>query len=215
MSDSPILPTPIEQALPLAQEFAAALRPHAVRLAIAGSIRRQRTVVKDIEIVAQVQPATATDMFGQPIPDAPSPTLLALPAVLAQTGWTLVKGGDRYKQLSHPDHPLKLDLFLVHDPAHWGLVYLLRTGSAEFNLALVNHINQLGWHLADNTLHQHRKQNDQPCTRGSQCSMAAVTPEEADVFAALSLPWIPPASRNPESLRKAIRARFLTNPARN
>ena len=47
-----------EEALKIAEEVKALLAPHCLRIEIAGSIRRKKPEVKDIEIVAYPSPTT-------------------------------------------------------------------------------------------------------------------------------------------------------------
>jgi DNA polymerase/3'-5' exonuclease PolX len=115
---------PLEEARRIAQKYVSLLSPHAERIEIAGSIRRGKPEVGDIEIVAI--PEKVMDMFGI----ACGYWEFSLPC-------KLIKGGDRYKQFELPEG-LYLDLFVVIPPAQWGVIFALRTGSAEFSHRLVS-----------------------------------------------------------------------------
>lgn len=95
------------------------LRPHCERIAIAGSIRRKKPEVKDIEIVAIPKPYE-TGLFESGI-------------ATVVNKWQKVKGDlpCKYTQRILPDG-IKLDLFFA-EPGNWGLIYAIRTGSAEYS----------------------------------------------------------------------------------
>jgi DNA polymerase/3'-5' exonuclease PolX len=104
----------LERARAIAEKLVEKLSPYCERIEIAGSIRREKAEVGDIEIVA--------------IPNdfADAMLLSVLP------GASFVKEGSRYKQIALPEG-IDLDLFLVRPPAQWGVIFLLRTGPAEFS----------------------------------------------------------------------------------
>lgn len=192
----------LHQAESLALTFKSALIPYTDRVEIAGSIRRRKPEVKDIEIVCLARLGEPSkDMFGAPVSGRPvNLTLKALPKVLDATGWQIgSKNGERYKQLVHPEYPIKLDLFITPDPAEWGLLYLIRTGSAKFNQAFMSYVNRRGMHVTGNRLHGHGKRlvggELKACEKGSSCPLIVATPEEGDVFQAVGRRWIAPEMR--------------------
>jgi DNA polymerase (family 10) len=153
------------------------LRPHCERIEIAGSLRRERELIGDIEIVAL--PRRQTDLFGQPVGTAPT----ALDAFLADRV-RLDKDGPRQKGFVYGG--MAVDLFFPASPDHWGCIYTIRTGSHDFNLWLVGEAAiKAGVKFDDGRL----------CHRWGQRDYID-TPEEADVFAALELPFVPPAYRD-------------------
>ena len=106
------------------------LRPHCERSEIAGSIRRRRPEVGDIEIVASPKPY-GTGLFES-----------GIATVVNQ--WPKVKGElpCKYTQRVLPEG-IKLDLFFA-DETTWGVVYAIRTGSAAFSPAVLNSRVALG-----------------------------------------------------------------------
>gem|GEM_PF-905405 len=181
---------PLAEMRGMAERLAAQLRRHAVRLEIAGSVRRQAPRVKDIELCALVEPRP--DLFG--LHEAPDETGLA--RALRAGASSVLRGGAKYIQVEmrpQDDGPLVcVELFLTADPAQWGMLYFIRTGSADFvrrALAYWKSITGGGYcrgnrlHLADGT--------------------AVDTPEEGDVFAALerygdaAVSLVPPERRAP------------------
>lgn len=83
------------------------------RVAVAGSIRRQKADVGDIEIVAI--PADSPDLFGT-IQWPPEP----IEDILTKAGFVLKKNGDHYKQFDWDG--IDCDLYIT-TPACWGVIY--------------------------------------------------------------------------------------------
>jgi DNA polymerase/3'-5' exonuclease PolX len=118
-----------------AQEILDHLAPACQRIAVAGSIRRQTKYIGDVEIVAI--PRYPDDLFGQPATTGHSHLDLKLIQLLDDG--TIQRGdrqGPRYHQYTLPRFDLQLDLFITN-PERWGLIYTLRTGSADFSRWLV------------------------------------------------------------------------------
>ena len=109
----------LQQAQEIADSVLDKLSPHCERIEIAGSIRRQKPDVKDIEIVAIPKPYDV-GLFES-----------GIATVVKQ--WPKVKGElpCKYTQRRLPDG-INLDLFFAR-PENWGLIYAIRTGSAEFS----------------------------------------------------------------------------------
>ena len=124
------------------------------------------------------------------------------------------KDGERYKQLVHRDTGVKCDLFIVPDKQEWGALYLVRTGPAEFNQALMRVILRKGWHLTGNRLHQHGKcqvvrkgkRQSLPCEKGARCPLIIPTLSEQDFLGALGLPWVEPDERSAAWVRQHEKA---------
>ncbi|WP_242157354.1 hypothetical protein [Aestuariivivens sediminis] len=109
----------LEQAQEIANKVKDMLAPHCYRIEIAGSIRRQKPEVKDIEIVAIPKPYDI-GLFSSGI-------------ALIVNQWPKVKGEFpcKYTQRILPEG-IKLDLFFAEED-NWGLIFAIRTGSAEFS----------------------------------------------------------------------------------
>ena len=97
------------------------ITPCTQKISIAGSIRRGKPFVKDIEICI--------------IPDTSK--LYGLHDILNQL--REIKGGSKYQQYVLPSG-ITLDLFYA-TPENWGLQLAIRTGSAEFS----HHVLACGW----------------------------------------------------------------------
>ena len=166
---------PHAEVLLTAQRIEFALRPFCERIEIAGSLRRMRPFVGDIEIVAI--PQRPVDLFGIPQLDADT----ALDRFLIEKQVRMTKNGRKYKQFTYGK--FKVDLFLPETAAHWGSIFLVRTGSHEFNMWLMAvRAKQLGLRFADGLLYDNGRVVD--------------TYTEEAVFAALQMEVVPPTDRD-------------------
>jgi hypothetical protein len=221
----------------LADSLVEAMAPFCERIEIAGSVRRKKPVVKDIEICViprRESRADVSNLFAPEkdvntlhedwaltgacfnhicvpaIADWSDPALVkSWPVVNAQVHW--IKPGTKegtplaYWRVEadgaywrglvwlgeQPDEPVslnqealprhvKLDLFLTTEEK-WGVIFLLRTGSREFNLALI----------------ERTRERNTPIENGRILNFgkAVHTPEEKDVFDFLGLDFIEPQFR--------------------
>ena len=200
MNDRPRIP--LAEADELAAEVVTMLRAFCMRIEVAGSIRRRKEDVGDIEIVA----VPAVD-------DVPvglfADRLLAVDHLHARCCDFLAAGtfahrpdkngrpafGAKFKRLLYRGFPL--DLFSTTDE-QWGVIYAIRTGPAEFSHRLVTPTSQGG--LLPNWMKVHegriaRRDTTEPYP----------TPEEEDVFRLVGLGFIPPEKRT--GLERAMVAR--------
>ena len=205
---------PLARAQTLAVEIVELLAPACERIEIAGSIRREKPMVGDIEIVAdpRLRYETMPDMFGgegvtavYSELDERCDRLLAegrLAYRLNAKGHRIGWGEHNKYALYHPQDgsaPVPLDLFAVYPPdEQWGVAMVIRTGPADFNPVLIsqrpNGALPWGWkvQVSDWTLR-------------NTINQVVPTPDEADFFAAIGLPWIPPAERSVGRLRAEVR----------
>ena len=105
----------LTQARNIAENILTLLRPFCQRSEIAGSVRRSKPAVGDIEIV--VMPKDDLFEFSMPI---------------LFDGCKFIKNGPRYKQITLPGG-INLDLFIVLPPAQWGVIFTLRSGPESFS----------------------------------------------------------------------------------
>lgn len=166
------------------------IRPSCHRVEIAGSIRRGRPEVKDVEIVCVPRwiERPGVDLFGTPemvnvLHDWAKATNLVRwikPGVSEVIDWEPKADGKYWRGILWQHGDLKLDLFIAR-PENFGAIYLIRTGSAEFSEAVVTHAKRIG----------------KRCQEGSFTvdGEPVATPEEADVFRLLNLRYVEPAHR--------------------
>ncbi len=135
------------------------------RIERAGSLRRRRPTIGDLDLLAAV--------------DDPA-TLIAVLDGLPSVERVLTAGTDKSSVVLR-DGP-QVDL-MVCPPAGWGTHLVHFTGSAEHNVALRGMALDRGWSLSEKGF----KVLD---TGALLCEA-----EEADVYGRLGLPWIPPELR--------------------
>ena len=158
-----------EQALEIAEKVKALLSPHCERIEIAGSIRRKKPDVKDIEIVAIPKPFD-TGLFES-----------GIATVVNQ--WQKVKGElpCKYTQRILPDG-IKLDLFFA-ERGNWGLIYAIRTGSADYS----HKVLATGW-----VKRGYKSEGGYLVANGKQVAVL----EEEDLFNRIGVPIVAPELRN-------------------
>ena len=118
----------LQEARVMAERMKDTLSPHCDRIEIAGSIRRGKLFVHDIDLVT-------IPKQGQE---------LILDSVLCSIG-TIEMDGAKIKRLRLPEN-IELDIYLA-TPATWATLLLIRTGSAESNMRLATLAKRKGWHL--------------------------------------------------------------------
>lgn len=165
---------PRQEAIFQARKMVNHLQGVCQRVEIAGSLRRGKPMVSDIEIVCI--PNMVQDLFGNAsylwndIRDA-----LAI--------YPMLKGGDHYQQ--YDLSCCKADVY-VTTLEQWGVIFTLRTGSAAFSRKLVSPANYHGY------------MPEGMYIEGGRLWKAGVsldTPEEEDLFNEMGLVWIPPEKR--------------------
>lgn len=172
---------PLGVVLPVADELTAALRqtPGVQEIEAAGSLRRRRDTIGDIDIlVTSKEPARVMEAFVR----AP------------QVSRVLSQGPTRSSVMLHVG--LQADLRVV-EPAAYGAALQYFTGSKEHNVALRERavrrglkVNEYGvWRLKDNRRVAGR--------------------DEEGVYRAIGLPWIPPELREDQGELDAAAARRL------
>jgi DNA polymerase/3'-5' exonuclease PolX len=124
-------------ALKVAEAFAGHIGSVCERVEIAGSIRRGKQDVKDIEILAvpDLTPVGRAPLqFGMPIPRLYKTHLDKMLDEMFQAGDIVrEKDGERYKKIYLKYAGINVDLFLVMPPATWGVQMVIRTGPADFS----------------------------------------------------------------------------------
>lgn len=142
---------PREYAQEIAEQLAAELRPACERIEIAGSIRRRRPDVGDIELVyiPRVGPGPTRDFFETPRPTDLSAR--ALECLLARgllakrlnknggTSW-----GPQIKLAVHVPSGVPVDFFATSGQAWWSYL-VCRTGPKESNIAIAQAAQRRGW----------------------------------------------------------------------
>lgn len=172
---------PLGAALPIAEAIAADLRalPGVVAVESAGSLRRRRETVGDLDLLAAADDAAPVIQAFVNRPDVSR--VLGQGPVKASV--ELVSG-------------LRAQLW-VHPPAHFGSALLYATGSKDHNVALREFALSQGFSLSEHGLKR--------VADGDEQRFAT----EADLYAALGLPFIAPELREDRGEIAAARAGHL------
>ncbi|MEV7188466.1 DNA polymerase/3'-5' exonuclease PolX [Kitasatospora sp. NPDC093102] len=159
--------TPLDTATELAEQLVAALSavPGCTRCAVAGSLRRMRETVGDIDVLA-----TAED--SAPLMAA----LTELPYVAEVIGSGSTKTSVRTTQ------GVQVDLRVLPEE-DWGAALVYFTGSKAHNIKLRTMAVRAGLKLSEYGLFE------------ADSGAKVVSETEEEVYAALGLPWIPPPLR--------------------
>jgi len=203
-----------ETGIKLANEIMDDLKIYCTRMEIAGSLRRRKEEVKDIEIVCipRIEEiVTNYQLDGVTPAETKVKDLLyetlstSLPEDSDFSAYPLQQGfrdksgkkapcGPKYYRLFYKKE--RLDLFAVLPPAQWGVIFAIRTGSAEFSHWLV----QQGW----NRKLPIKFEDGRMVSRGNFPSGVEYweTPEEADVFRMLDIPFVEPENRTMEWINR-------------
>lgn len=178
-------PMPLAVAARHAERIVAALRecdPKA-EIAVAGSIRRQRAMVNDIDLVILPSSVASVSSIRARIKQ----NAVSTPADGPMNLIVVLKGGLQLDVFfaRHADP----DLFGGGLPCNYGSLLLCRTGSAAFNMWVANQAIAQGYHWNPYCgIHGRPPKPDQPAP-----IIASET--EGDIFAALGLDYIPPEAR--------------------
>lgn len=156
-----------------AEEILELIRPHCYRAEIAGSIRRKKKEVKDIEIVCIPKPYQS-GLFSDGIAEI----INRYKKIKGELIYSECKYTQRIIPINNSE--IKLDLFITTEEK-WGLIFTIRTGSAEFSKKLAARWVELGYHSRDGILMYAGKPH--PCY------------EEVDVFKRLGMQYIEPEKR--------------------
>lgn len=177
---------PHAEAMVLAREVVALLEASCERIEIAGSLRRKKELVGDIEIVCipKIEAVGAT-LFGESYGTA-NRQYERVCELLDQGVFTKRHGaGPRAQYVTYRGFPV--DIFSVIPPAQFGVIFMLRTGSEEFNQRVVRQRHEGGTVLPMGMRFQDGALIDLGVVRD--------TPEERDVFEAIKLGWLEPEER--------------------
>ncbi|GAI70154.1 unnamed protein product [marine sediment metagenome] len=116
----------LERARSIADEVIKRLSPYCQRIGVAGSVRRQKPMVNDIDLVL--------------IPN----DLWSLHGELMKLG-QLKMSGQKIMRVMIGN--TQVDIYIA-DETTWATLLLIRTGSTENNIRLCSRAKDMGWHLA-------------------------------------------------------------------
>ena len=220
-----------EVALVAAEALAEQIALQCEQVQIAGSLRRGKNSVGDIELVAlpvveerEIAPVAAQlTLFGEATGGTASSVqrVSLLEVRLDELAAQMIihkarphlneKGrwGEKYKQFwisldtGKGMGYIKVDLFIVIPPAQWGPIFTIRTGSADF-------VGRDGLMKYILTRTPYRQSEGRLII--AETGEEIETPTERDYFAALNLPWIEPRDRTVDKFWKVARSRRVALP---
>lgn len=166
------------------------IRSHSTSVEIAGSVRRGLAEVGDIDIVAVLD---QTDPWAMRFIER---------ELFEGLGFARISGGEEhvtFQGVGRKDDAPSIDLYLATE-ATWAITLLIRTGSAAHNIKLAQAAKRIlpARHF---TLHGLLNSADD----------LVRTPEEADVFRELGLPYLAPRDREAPELEYLVGAGAVVN----
>jgi DNA polymerase/3'-5' exonuclease PolX len=176
----------LKQAEDIANSWVTRLQPYCTRISIAGSIRRQKQEVKDIEIVCI--PRTIEEkhvtLFEPVISHYRDPNFV-FTVQDDKYGHILMGRPDtgKYIKISVHGHDINIDLFIAK-PENWGYILAIRTGSADFSRRILAE----GWVKAGYRGEEGMLHNEET---GAEIPVL----EEIHLFKLIRLPYIFPRDR--------------------
>jgi len=158
---------------PLALKILSAIEPYCAKAETAGSIRRSKDTVNDIDIVVEPKPQSWVKLIKE---------------IRREFNAITEKQGEKLATLYVPfvskqgQGLVQVDLYRASNRT-WGILLLIRTGSAKHNIYLCNLAIRKGYRLA--------------YSKGllDEKGEVIASKTERDVFQALGLDYIPPQNR--------------------
>jgi DNA polymerase/3'-5' exonuclease PolX len=192
--------TPYDQALKLANKFIGLIQSSCERVEIAGSLRRKKKEVGDIELVAipryeiiEYEKEINNGLLNF-LPNKQTTTWRTQIDHLEQKVKELyqssiitefIKNGEKFK--SFIAFNIQFDLFITTQE-QWGVIFMIRTGSKNYSHQFMIELNKRG---------QYKIKNGylwRVVKRGYQKFIIPV-PEEKDLYDLVGLPYLPPEQR--------------------
>lgn len=199
----------IWKARKVAQEITNLLSPYCHEIIVCGSIRRgKRDRIKDIDLVLlpiihqiERQPSLMPGFEGEHVATTNQLTEHLNSREQIDVGIEIVSVGVTRHTLFHQEQGVDVELYCVTDRRQLGVAVAFRTGPAEFSARLAAFPHYLHWHITNQVLHKHDRTGKPgarvECKKGLACPLIEKTPEEADLFSALGLPYMAPEVRTP------------------
>lgn len=173
---------PLGTALVVATNLLHLLEPACERIEVAGSVRRKKPDVGDVELLCI--PKATENLF---YPDALDERIRGLigNGIL---GYRLNRNGSQQygplnKLLVHLGSGIPVDIFST-EAKYWGMAMTMRTGPAEFNIRMMSRFRGLGMRGHAYAGISSMTNHDIEC------------PDEATVFRHLGWPYLEPEERN-------------------
>lgn len=182
----------------IANSIRGAVEPHVDRVEIAGSIRREKSIVKDVELVIL---APDYERLYRVLGDHGRFIKPGVPDII---DWP-PKANAKYVRMLL-DGDIKLDVFVANEE-NWGSLLCMRTGSG------VGPDGNPFTGFSSGILQRWKKLSGGKMIKGQLVTKDGVflpTEEESDLFDLVCLEWIPPPLRMSKSIMKHYEKRTST-----
>src|SRR6185369_7371777 len=182
---------PRETALEVAKELYTALQPHAMRLKVAGSLRRGLRFVSDIEFVIIPKIELRDDDLFWDKKTAVDHTAKELDRMIQwSTLWRRRNSsgsemwGEKNKLAVHTNSGIPVDFFFTTE-SNWFMTLFIRTGPKMLNIKVATLAKRKGWNLEayGSGFVNSRERQHWPVY------------SEEDIFKFVGLPFVPPDRR--------------------
>ena len=187
----------LSKALPIAEKIVEQLKPYCDKIDIAGSCRREKEDVGDLEIcaIAKMVVGKSDDLFGEP-KLVVSPEFEKIANSLGKT----IKGkpDGRYMQIELPEG-INLDLFMPQ-PHDYYRIFAIRTGSSAYSFAAIaSGCKKMGWCGTEDGLRridECEKVNDKWKCVAKNPTLPPIWDSERAFFKFIDVKFIEPKYRN-------------------
>ena len=190
---------PLERAQKLADRFVELVGGHCERIDIAGSVRRKKDFVGDIEIVCFPKVWGIPNLLGEPVDHRVAGFIGTIQQKFKVMKGNLMEG--RYVALTdRQTETVKIDLFMPTWEDYYRQ-FAIRTGSADFSGKVIAHTwVEKGWCGTENGLRlqaECTKKGDSWELKDSvkKPFLPPVWESEKDFFKWLNIPWVDPVKR--------------------
>jgi DNA polymerase/3'-5' exonuclease PolX len=188
---------PLEIAREHAQQLVQLLLPLCERIEIAGSIRRGKEMVKDIDLVVIPKMTSKTTLFEPTkIEETEFHATLATTMQLTADGPSIIRGTMPLMASwdFDPRRSIDVDVYIAK-PESWATLLLIRTGSAEHNIWMCARARACGGKLhADGSGLEVPGQYD-PIAQRTENNQVLRPKTEEEIFKALGIPMPAPNQR--------------------
>jgi len=167
---------PLHKILPLAKKLESKIREACVKCQIAGSIRREKSEVSDIELVVIPQ-RVQTGLFGE---SSRSPKFTNIFRKWRPEKGDPIKG--KYLRLTWKTSlgEIPIDIFIA-DQGNFGNILWTRTGSTNYTIAAIKAAKEKGILFIDGRVEKGDKIQE--------------IPDEQEFFSITNLPYVAPQNR--------------------
>jgi DNA polymerase/3'-5' exonuclease PolX len=182
----------LDQAKEIAEEILCYMEDHCSLITVAGSIRRKKAEVKDIEIIYTpliIEAQSERELNILPIKINRSEEIIQKLIKDNTLAYRIKKDGtkafgERVKLLRHTKSQIPVDLFCCQ-PKEWANNLVSRTGGKTTNITIASHAKKMGWNwlpFNEGFKHKHTKE-------------IYTTKSERAVFDFVNLPYLEPWER--------------------